>query len=210
MGLHITSLAEFTKRSGGVGDISYFVYFLNYYQFSDEIVEQFIVEIPKLEQHFSELGNALLITSLRNMDFYSEVLSWHNVVGIDPKEFGPSFLICTIPPSAFVEGKVDLIFESSNPSEKPWVILPLQKFCNNAKDLTLFLKSVVDAMSKNKPLVEFEQGEIFSYLNRPIISGKPKYFGIEFDFSSLSRKFKTEKLKKKKKLPAVYPSEFDQ
>ncbi|OUS04482.1 hypothetical protein A9Q96_16230 [Rhodobacterales bacterium 52_120_T64] len=209
MGLHVTSLAEFTNRSDGIRDISYFVYFLNYYQFSDDIVDKFIAEIPTLERHFSELGNALLITSLRNVDFYSEVLSWHNVVGVDPENFGPSFLICTVPPSAFVEGKVDASFDSADTSEIPWIILPLQKFCDNAKDLNQLLKVVVGAMSQNKPLAGFEPDEIFRYMNRPIVSGKPKYLGMEFDLQSLWRTIKKIKLVSKPQLPAIYSDEDD-
>ena len=180
---------------------------MNYYQFSDDVVDQFIAEIPNLEQHFSKLGNALLITSLKNIHFYSDVLSWHNVVGVDPEKFGPCFLICTAPPSAFVEGKIDVSFGSSNADETPWVILPLQRFCNNAKDLNQLLKVVVDAMSQNKPLAGFEHDEIFRYMNRPIISGKPKYLGMELDLRSLWRKFKKSNLITKPQLPPTYTDE---
>jgi hypothetical protein len=92
MGLHVTSVAEIARKSEGVEGIDYYVYFLNYYQFSDEVVDAFVSEIPALESHFSELGNALLVTSLRNLHFAGDVLSWHNIVGLDADAVCPVLL----------------------------------------------------------------------------------------------------------------------
>jgi len=204
MGLHVTSVAEIASKTEGLRGVDYFVYFLNYYQISDDVVDAFIQEIPALEGHFSKLGNAVLVTSIRNRDFYSDVLSWHNIVGLDAEKVCPCLLICTLAPSEFnqIETK-----QKSDDGERPWVILELKKYGNTPEDLRELLKKVVSAISRGKGLTEFEESDVFLYENRPIITGKPKLYGVEFDIGSVFQKVKNKISKRKQSLPAKYSGE---
>lgn len=204
MGLHVTSVAEIAQKTQGIHGIDYFVYFLNYYQISDDVVEAFLDEIPALESHFSELGNALLVTSIRNIDFYSDVLSWHNIVGLDAKEVCPCLLICTLPPSEFQGGRPQLVRDDS---EQPWIILELKEYCRTAEDLRELLRKVVSAISRGEGLKEFEEKDEFTFRNRPIITGQPKVYGITFDIGAAFQKLKSKIPKRRGSLPANYSDE---
>lgn len=195
MGLHISSLAQISEVDLGDTSVTYFVYFLNYYQFSDEIVDSFLKELPTLETHFRKLGNAVIITSIQNLDFYSDVISWHNVAGVDPKKFGPCILICDMPPSKFKSKNLEYCTPSTVGTNTPWIILPLHEICETASDLSKLLQRIVEAISKNTPLKEFGLDELYLYKKRPVITGKARIGGIEFDFRSAFNKVKS-KLKK--------------
>ena len=204
MGLHVTSVAEIALKTEGIQGVDYFVYFLNYYQISDDVVDAFIKEIPALEGHFSQLGNAVLVTAIKNTDFYSEVLSWHNIVGLDAEVVCPCLLICTLAPSEFNRDEPQQIRDGG---ERPWVILELRKCCSTAEDLRELLKNVVSAISRGEGLKEFEEKEVFNYGNRPIITGRPKVYGVTFDFGSAFQKVKRKIVKRKQSLPTRYSDE---
>lgn len=194
MGLHVTSVAEISGVKN-LPEIKYFVYFLNYYQFSDELVDEFLFQLPSLEAHFSKLGNAVLVSGIRNVDFYSDVLSWHNVVGLNPADICPCLLNCSVPPSAFIQGEPRGKLPAAK-GDAPWVILELRKLCSNAQELRDLLKSVVEAFARGVPISEFEEGETFQYRKRPIIHGKPKAYGIELDPGALWERSGRRLLKK--------------
>jgi hypothetical protein len=185
MGLHVTSIAEIARKSGQVDGIRCWVYFLNYYQFSDEVVQAFISEIPALEAHFSKLGNALLVTSIRNVDFYSDVLSWHNVVGLNPEKVCPCLFICTVPPSEFDGSGRRLSQAGTQDGEAPWFILELGKLCTNASELRNLVKRVVEAFAEEMSLEDFREEEVFNFRKRPIIHGSPTYLGVSLNLGSL-------------------------
>jgi hypothetical protein len=185
MGLHVTSVAEIARKSEGVKGINYYVYFLNYYQFSDEVVEAFVSEIPAMESHFSELGNALLITSLRNFHFAGDVLSWHNIVGLDADAVCPCLLICTMPPSAFIDVNGTAKKMAFKKDQVPWFILELGKLCSNATELRALVKKVVEAFSRGATLDEFREAEVFNFRKRPIVHGNPTYMGVSLNLGAL-------------------------
>ena len=204
MGLHITSIAEIAPKTEGLKGINYFVYFLNYYQFSSEVVDAFLKEIPALETHFNGLGNALLVTGVKNHDFYSDILSWHNIVGLEAEKVCPCILICTLPPADFGPSKVDHI---QTDGQEPWIILELKDYCQTADELITFLKEVVSAISRNEELAFFEEKENFSYNQTPIFVGRPKLYGMSLNFSAILNKTKKRLTKKRSALPPNYDIE---
>jgi len=186
VGLHVSSVADLGEINTGLEKIKYYLYFLNYYQFSDEVVDAFLAELPELEQHFARLGNAVVITSIENVDFYSETLNWHNICGIDPAEFGPALLICTLPPANFGPDNRVLV---DTTEESPWVLLPLKQVCETKDDIISLLKKLVSSIKSGAPIQDFAIDEIYKYKDRPIISGKKlEYRGIEFDLEEAWKK----------------------
>lgn len=203
MGLHVTSVAEIADNLGEKGGLNYFVYFLNYYQFSDELVDTFIDEMPALESHFSELGNVVLVSSIKNCDFYSDVLNWHNVTGFDPEDICPCLLISTTPPNviqAHVPGDGSLTMTDN----QPWAILEIKKLCNNAKDLRELLKKVVAAIARNEDIEFFAKVDTFLYEDRPIITVKPEIYGVRVDLRALLARGRAVISKRRRPLRANY------
>ena len=125
------------------------------------------------------------MTSVRNRDFSSDVLSWHNICGLKPEEFGPAFLITTLPPSYFLEQNI----KRSEEDTAPWVLLPL-RHCKDAGDLRNLLKRLVLNVRENRPLADFETDRIYEFQDRPILTGKAKVGGVELDLNQIMRRAK--------------------
>ncbi len=190
MGLHVSSVVQIANAAPELRNIEYFVYILDYYNFSEGVMEAVTAELPKLEAHFARLGNAVLVASVGNLHFANEVLSWHDVVGRNPKEICPALFICNLPPSYFSEGRsndaemVSYTDEELNKTvslKSPWIILELGKLCDNKDDVLAILKSVVSDIADGKALSDFEFTGSHAYESRPIVSGKLRYAGVEFD-----------------------------
>ena len=200
MGLHVSSVAQIANAAPELKGIEYFVYILDYYRFSDGLMEGLTAELPVLEEHFNRLGNALLITSIGNVDFFGDVLSWHQVVGMNPEDTCPAIFISTLPPSYFQDNReavsdnvqyTDEDFELTGSIKCPWIILKLGDLCESKEDVIKVLKSIISDISNNKPIRDFEYTGTHSYQDRPIISGKLKLYGVELDHNALiSRAFK--------------------
>lgn len=184
MGLHVTSLAQIASSAPHLQGIDYFVYILDYYNIGLEVMDTLVAELPNLERHFAELGNAVVVSSVRNIDFANEVLSWHNCFGKDASEICPALLICNLPPQYFLQN------EREERDETPWILLQLGELCSTAEDLKKLLQHVVRDIAQGKPLADFEAVGVLDHKNRPIISGKLKYLGVELDHKSLFAKIR--------------------
>ncbi|WP_346891491.1 hypothetical protein [uncultured Roseibium sp.] len=182
MGLHVTSVAQITSSAPHLQGIDYFVYVLDYYNIGLEVMDALVAELPNLERHFAELGNALIVSSVRNIDFANEVLSWHNCFGKDASEVCPALLICSLPPQYFLDR------EREEQDQAPWILLQLGELCNSTEGLKKLLQQVARDISQGKPLTDFEAVAVLEHQNRPIISGKLKYMGVELDHKALFEK----------------------
>lgn len=169
------------------------MYILDYYQFSDGVMDEITSELPSLEAHFARLGNAVLVTSVGNIDFADDVMSWHQVVGRDPSEICPAIFISSLPPAYFSERRpaendrvefTDNEFGTSASIQSPWIILELGKLCESKNDVLKLLKSIISDISLNKPLSDFEYTGSHEFENRPIVSGKLKYAGVQLDLQA--------------------------
>lgn len=190
MGLHVSSVAQVANAAPELHGIKYFLYLLDYYQFADGVMEEVVAELPVLEAHFARLGSAVIITSVRNMDFASDVLSWHQIVGKDPSQICPAILITTLSPGYFVEKSsasndsvsyTDKEFDVSTSIKAPWIILELGKLCNSKQDVVKILRSIISDISEGRPLSDFQYTGAHEFENRPIVSGKLEYHGVQFD-----------------------------
>ncbi|WP_368184268.1 hypothetical protein [Aestuariibius sp. HNIBRBA575] len=182
MGLHVTSVAQITSSAPHLQGIEYFVYVLDYYNIGNEVMDALIAELPNLERHFAKLGNAVAVSSVRNIDFADDVLSWHNCFGKDASEICPALLICSLPPQYFLEN------EGEEKGQNPWLLLQLGELCSSADELKKLLQQVTRDITQGKPLADFEVAGVMDHQNRPIISGKLKYMGVELDHKSLFKK----------------------
>jgi len=186
MGLHVTSIAQIADKTSNIEGVDYFVYVLNYYQIEDEIITALMSEIPNMQAQFAELGNAVVITGVRNMDFADDVLSWHNVVGLKAEDVCPAILICTLPPHHFLSSEEPMAVKDN----QPWILLEIGKLCSSANELKILLQGIVADISKGSPLSNFEASDSVQYGDRPIIRGKLKYLGVELDHKALFKKAK--------------------
>lgn len=184
MGLHVTSIAKIASSAPHLQGIDYFVYILDYYKIGSEVMHALISELPNLESHFAEIGNAVAVSSVRNIDFANEVLSWHNCFGKDASEVCPAILICSLPPQYFLNDENEVL------DQNPWILLQLGELCRNADELKSLLQKVVRDIAQGKPLADFEVAAPMDHQNRPIFSGKLKYAGVEFDHKALVEKFR--------------------
>ncbi|HTN13467.1 MAG TPA: hypothetical protein VL094_01530 [Sphingomonadaceae bacterium] len=186
MGLHVSSVAQVVANAPQIQGIGYFIYFLNYYNIEDDIMQALLEEIPHMEEHFSELGNAVAVSSVKNIDFADEVLSWHNVFGVDASEVCPAILICTLPPQHFQR-------EPSQPysedSDVPWVLLSLREHCRTVPELKSLLRRVVEEVSKSSDLSDFSPTKLLkTNEGRPVISGELTYMGIKLHHSEIFKR----------------------
>ncbi|MEX0970097.1 MAG: hypothetical protein WD046_06600 [Paracoccaceae bacterium] len=185
MGLHVTSVAQITSSAPHLQGINYFVYILDYYNIGNAVMDALIEELPNLERHFARLGNAVVVSSVRNIDFANDVLSWHNCFGKDASEICPAILICSLPPQYFLEREREEI------DQNPWILLQLGELCSSADELKKLLQQVTRDITQGKPLADFEAAAIMDHQNRPIISGKLKYMGVELDHKFLFEKVRS-------------------
>ena len=99
MGLKIHSLAEIPDSVSK----NYYLYILDYYNWDEPIGNTLRENFDKIAE-FSANNNSIVIQGIAGSHFYSDLMSWESINGIDPLELLPALMITTLHPKYFING----------------------------------------------------------------------------------------------------------
>jgi hypothetical protein len=105
---------------------SYYLYILDYYNWAEPIDNTLRNSFDKIAKFAAE-NDSVAIHGIPESHFYSELMSWESVNGIDSKELLPALMITTIHPQYFLEEMTNKLtmkkFQKTN-----WFVLKLVRF----------------------------------------------------------------------------------
>lgn len=99
MGLKIHTLAEIPDSVSK----KYYLYILDYYNWDEPIGNTLRENFEKIAE-FAANNNSVVIQGIAGSHFYSELMSWRSINGIDPLELLPALMITTLHLKYFIDG----------------------------------------------------------------------------------------------------------
>lgn len=183
MGLKIHSLAEIPESVSK----SYYLYILDYYNWEEPIGKTLRDSFDKIAE-FATKNNSVVIQGIPESHFYSELMSWESINGIDPKELLPALMITTIHPKYFLSGHDKQLRGEKIPEDK-LIFLEIGKICKSPQDVVKLLEKVFKEIHEKKEIQDFQvkkelKSGIGKVLNDTIIL-EPNIAGIGVNLNNL-------------------------
>lgn len=175
MGIHLSSIAQINSTSQEFSGIKYFVYLINYYNIDESVIEELLDAVPQMNEKFSKLGNVVSVSSVKNIDFSNDAISWDNCFGLDAGEVCPAILVCTLPPNYFIlqalSGNVRIIDEPD--ADVPWILLGLGRRGRDIEDLKSIIQRIIEEASTGSDISRFDKKRILQTIDgRPVVNGE--------------------------------------
>lgn len=188
MGLKISTLAAIPE------DVtrSYYLYILDYYNWDEPIGNALRNNFDRIAE-FAAKNDSVVIQGIKESHFYSELMSWESINGIDPKDLLPALMITTIHPKYFLDGHDKEIKGGKIPSDK-LIFLKLTDICKTPTDVVKLLEKIFKNIQEKKEIKDFEiskelKGGIGKILNDTIIL-EPNIGGVGLNINNLFKFFK--------------------
>lgn len=188
MGLKISTLAAIPENVTR----SYYLYILDFYNWDEPIGNALRNNFDKIAE-FASKNDAVVIQGIQESHFYSELMSWESINGIDPKKLLPALMITTIHPKYFLDGNDKEIRGGKIPSDK-LIFLKLTDICKTPTEVIQILEKVFQDISEKKELKDFQiskelKGGTGKILNDTLIL-EPNIAGIGVNINKLFNFFK--------------------
>ncbi|WP_260923222.1 hypothetical protein [Novosphingobium sp. 9] len=195
MGLHLTSIAQINAVQPQLAGVRYFVYIINYYDIEEDVIDELVSSVPKMNAKFSQSGNVVSISALKNLHFGNEALSWDNCFGPEADETCPAILICTLPPFYFIP---KLLAQSdsgqdSAATDVPWILLSLKDRGKDINDLREIIEKVVKEVAAGEDISSFEAVKLLHTIdNRPVINAEIGATGDRLSEANIFRRLEPQ------------------
>jgi hypothetical protein len=191
MGLKIHSLAEIPDSVSK----SYYLYILDYYNWDEPIGKTLRDNFDKIAE-FATKNNSVVIQGLAGSHFYSELMSWKSINGIDPKELLPALMITTLHPKYFLERDDKQIMHEKMPKDK-LIFIEIRRNCQSPQDVVTLLEKIFQDIQEKKAIQDFRikkelKGGVGKILNDTLIL-EPNIGGIGINLNKLFEFFKSKK-----------------
>lgn len=185
MGLKISTIAAIPENV----ERSYYLYILDYYNWDEPISNTLRNSFDKIAKFAAE-NDSVAIQGIPESHFYSELMSWQSVNGIDPKELLPALMITTIHPKYFLEGNDKQHYDAKIPDDK-LVLIEIGKICKTPQDVLKIIEKVFQDIKEKKEIKDFKvkkelKSGIGKILNDTIIL-EPNVAGIGVNINNLLR-----------------------
>lgn len=183
MGLKISTLAEIPENVSK----SYYLYILDYYNWDEPIANTLRNSFDTIAA-FATKNNSVVIQGIKESHFYSELMSWESINGIDPKDLLPALMITTIHPKYFLDRNDKQNKGEKLPKDK-LIFLEIGKICKTPQDVVKLLEKIFKDIEEKKELRNFQvkkelQAGIGKILNDTIIL-EPNIAGIGVNLNNL-------------------------
>lgn len=183
MGLKIHTLAEIPENVFK----SYYLYILDYYNWDEPIGNVLRDSFDRIAE-FASKNDSIVIQGIKESHFYSELMSWEAVNGIEPAELLPALMITTLHPKYFLDGDNKQLIGEPIPEDK-FIFLEIGKICNSPQDVFKLLEKVFIDIQNKKEINDFKvkkelKGGIGKILNDTIIL-EPNIGGIGVNLNNL-------------------------
>lgn len=187
MGLKISTIASIPENE----ERSYYLYILDYYNWDEPISNTLRNSFDKIAKFAAE-NDCVAIQGIPESHFYSELMSWESVNGIDPAELLPALMITTIHPKYFLEGNNKEIFGGKIPEDK-LVFIEVGKLCKTPSDVVKIIEKIFLDIKARKEIKDFVvkkelKGGIGKILNDTIIL-EPNIAGIGVNVNNIFKFF---------------------
>ncbi|MCJ8209897.1 hypothetical protein MUY27_09265 [Mucilaginibacter sp. RS28] len=191
MGLKIHSLAEIPENVTK----SYYLYILDYYNWDEPIGNVLRGSFDKIAE-FAARNDSIVIQGFPESHFYSELLSWESINGIDPKNLLPALMITTIHPKYFVERNNRETKGEKIPEDR-LIFIEIGKVCKTPQDVIRLIEKIFNDIQEKKEIKDFKvkkelRSGIGKILNDTIIL-EPNLGGVGININSLFRFFSERK-----------------
>lgn len=185
MGLKINTLAEIPENVSR----SYYLYILDYYNWDEPIGNTLRSSFDKIAE-FAVKNDSVVIQGISESHFYSELMSWESINGIDPKDLLPALLITTIHPKYFLDRDNKDTRGEKIPEDK-LIFLEIGKICRTPHDVIKLLEKIFKDIKEKKEIKNFQvkkelKPNTGKILNETIIL-EPNIGGIGINLNSLFR-----------------------
>lgn len=186
MGLKISTIAALPSNV----EREYYLYVLDYYNWDEPISNTLRNSFDKIAKFAAE-NDAVVIQGIPESHFYSELLSWESINGIEPSEILPALMITTIHPSHFLEAH-DRQFYGNIPEDK-LIFIELKKVCKNPTDVITLIQKIMSDIKNKKNIKNFSIKEkpkksIGKKLNECIIL-EPNMAGVGINLNKIIDNF---------------------
>jgi len=183
MGLKINTLAVFPEDVSK----SYYLYILDYYNWDEPIGNTLRNSFDKIAE-FATKNDSIVIQGIAESHFYSELMSWESINGINPKDLLPALMITTIHPRYFLD-RNDLILSGEQLPEDKLVFLEIGRICQKPQDVVKLLEKIFRDIEERKEIKDFQvkkelKGGIGKILNDTIIL-EPNIAGIGINLNNI-------------------------
>jgi|WetSurMetagenome_2_1015567.scaffolds.fasta_scaffold16425_6 hypothetical protein len=185
MGLKIHSLAEIPDSVSK----SYYLYILDYYNWDEPIGKTLRDNFDKIAE-FATKNNSVVIQGMPGSHFYSELMSWKSINGIDPIELLPALMITTLHPKYFLERDNKQVKQEKMPEDK-FIFLEIREICQSPQDVVKLLEKIFQDIQEKKAIQDFRikkelKGGVGKILNDTIIL-EPNIGGIGVNLNNIFR-----------------------
>ena len=185
MGLKINTLAEIPDEVNK----SYYIYILDYYYWDEPIGNTLRDNFDKIAE-FASNNNSVVIQGIKESHFYSELMSWEAVNGIDPKELLPALMITTIHPKYFLDGNNKQIKGEPIPKDK-LIFLKISEICKTPLDVVKLLEKIFHDIQEKNVIEDFQikkelKSGIGKVINDTLIL-EPNIAGVGININNLFR-----------------------
>ncbi|MNU20678.1 hypothetical protein D3C71_89270 [compost metagenome] len=192
MGLKISTIASIPENV----ERSYYLYILDYYNWDEPISNTLRNSFDKIAAFAAE-NDAVAIQGIPESHFYSELMSWRSINGINPEELLPAMMITTIHPMYFLD-RNNIEDNDKNIPEDKLVFIEIGKVCKTPQDVLKIIEKVFQDIKDKKEIKDFKvkkelKGGFGKILNDTIIL-EPNIGGIGININNLFRFLSGRKL----------------
>lgn len=187
MGLKISTIAEIPENV----ERSYYLYILDYYNWDEPISNTLRNSFDKIAKFAAE-NDSVAIQGIPESHFYSELMSWESINGVDPKELLPALMVTTIHPKYFLDGNNKHSYSAKIPEDK-LVFIEIGKVCKTSQDVIKLIEKVFQDIKDKKEIKDFKikkelKGGVGKIINDTIIL-EPNIAGIGVNINNILKLF---------------------
>lgn len=184
MGLMIHSLGEIPAHA----ERDYYLYLLDY-GWEEPIRNSLFANFENMADRASRT-NSVVFKGTVGHHFSDEVLSWHNVNGIDGESCLPAILITTRNPNEFRDAGLG----TRNNTDHNLLLIPIKELCKTATDVVNLVEKIFSDIENKKALQDFNVAkEIKAGKSRSIVDAlilQPNISGVGIDLKKIIEFFK--------------------
>lgn len=149
MGLKIHSIAEIPNEVNR----SYYMYILDYYNWDEPIGNILRANFDRMAD-FASKNDAVVIQPVGESHFFSELLSWEGLNGMNPEDILPAIMITSLHPKYFLDRDNQSVVGEPLPTDEI-VFIQLKGMCENPKDILEIIEQIFTDIRDKKELKNF-------------------------------------------------------